>query len=77
MFAKIVRSRAPHFLAAKQSENHRAFWFCAGAQHASEFQHGGTAGGIIVGAVVNTVSVDWLAYADVIKVGRKQNCRVL
>src|ERR1043166_902239 len=73
MLKKILVALAAGLLAAEEDEQHRALWGLFMGQGARQLQHGNAAGSVVVRAVVDTVTVNRLARANVVQVGREQD----
>src|SRR5258708_4558643 len=77
MFKEIPVALASGLLAAEEHKENSAFWRLFVRQGPRQLQHGDTSGSVIVGAVVNVISVDRLADAKVVHMCREKNDLVL
>src|SRR5581483_5050025 len=70
---EVFRAEVTEFLASEKSEYHSASRTLGAAEHARQLKHRRSAGGIVVGAVVDVISVYRSTDSQVIKMGREQH----
>src|SRR5258708_4513481 len=73
MLQEILVPLSAGFFAAEEGEDHSPFGPRLRGQSARQLQHGDTAGGVIVGPVVDGVALDRLAHAEVVEMGGEQD----
>ena len=70
---KILIALAPGFFTSKEDKEHGAFRRFFVGQSPCQLEHGDTAGSIVIRAVVDVVSIDRLANANVVHMRGEQN----